>query len=78
MSCTPDTYISKSPLRPFPLALSGLSIVSRCRPDRQLLQLFGQHLELLACAEFVQTINANLNGLCVVGSDIVDLFGVAH
>jgi hypothetical protein len=65
------------------LAPSGLSvfvfvIVSRCRPDGQLLQPSGQQLELLVCAEFVQAVNADLNRLGVVVGNTVDVFGVTH
>jgi hypothetical protein len=63
------------------LAPSGLSvfvIVSRCRPDGQLLQPSGQPFELLVCAEFVQAVNADLNRLGVVVGDTVDVFGVTH
>src|SRR5262249_54857479 len=68
-------------LRPPPLAPSGLSvfvIVSRCRPDGQLLQPSGQPFELLVCAEFVQAVNADLNRLGVVLGDTVNVFGVTH
>jgi hypothetical protein len=67
------------------LAPSGLSvfvfvsvIVSRCRPDGQLLQPSGQQLELLVCAEFVQAVNADPNRLGVVVGNTVDVFGVTH
>jgi len=56
------------------------SLVSRPRlsPDRQLLQSFGQHFELLVCAEFVESVNANLNRSGVIVGYIVDIFGFAH
>jgi hypothetical protein len=53
-------------------------IVSRCRPDGQLLQPSGQQFELLVCAEFAEAVNANLNRLGVVVGDTVDVFGAAH
>jgi hypothetical protein len=62
----------------FSWALSSLSIVSRCRPDGQPLQSSGQQFELLACAEFVQAVNANLNRLGMAVGDIIDVFDVAH
>ena len=68
-------------MRSSPLAPSGLSvfvIVSRCRPDGQLLQPSGQPFELLVCAELVQAVNADLNRLGVVVGDTVDVFGAAH
>jgi hypothetical protein len=71
----------RAPLRQSPLATSGLSafvIVSWCRPDGQLMQPSGQHLELLVCAKFVQAVNADLNRLNVVVRDTVDVFGVTH
>jgi len=61
-----------------PSGFSAFAILSRCRPDGQLLQPSGQQFELLVCAEFVQAVNAALNRLGVVGGDIVDVFGVTH
>jgi hypothetical protein len=55
--------------------LRSFVIVSRCRPDGQPLQPFGQQFELLACAELVQAVNADLNRLDVVVGDTVDVFG---
>jgi hypothetical protein len=52
-------------------------IVSRCRPDGQALQPFGQQFELLVCAELVEAINADLNRLDVVVGGTVDVFGAA-
>jgi hypothetical protein len=57
---------------------SAFVILSRCRPDGQLLQSSGQQFELLVCAEFVQAVNAELNRLGVVVGDTVDVFGVTH
>jgi hypothetical protein len=42
------------------------------------LQSSGQQFELLACAEFVQAVNANLNRLGMAVGDIIDVFDVAH
>jgi hypothetical protein len=72
------------PMRPPQLAPSSLNAFSafvidyRCCPDGQLLQPSGQPFELLICAEFLQAVNADLNRLGVVVSDIVDVFGVTH
>jgi hypothetical protein len=57
---------------------SAFVILSRCRPDGQLLQSSGQQFELLVCAEFVQAVNAELNRLGVVVRDTIDVFGVTH
>jgi hypothetical protein len=58
--------------------ISAFVIVSRCRPDGQLLQPSGQQFELLVCAEFVQAVNADLNRLSVVIGDTIDVFGITH
>jgi hypothetical protein len=58
--------------------LSSVVIVSRVRPDGQLLQPSDQHSELLVCAELVQAVNADLNRLGLVVGDTVDVFGAAH
>jgi len=61
--------------------LSSFVMISRVRPDGQPLQPSGQHFELLTCAKFVQTINADLNRLGVaVGDtvDTVDVFDAVH
>jgi hypothetical protein len=42
------------------------------------LQPSGQRFELLVCAQFVQTVNADLNRLGVVVGDSVDVFGAGH
>jgi hypothetical protein len=42
------------------------------------LQPSRQDFELLVCAEFVQTVNADLNRLGVVVGDTMDVFGAAH
>src|SRR5262249_33744649 len=47
-------------------------------PDCQLLQSFGQRFELLVCAEFVESVDADLNRSGVVIGYIVDVFGFAH
>ena len=65
------------------LASKGLGaanrlIVAGCRPDGQLLQSFGQHFELLVCAEFVESVNADLNRSGVVVGYVADIFGSAH
>jgi hypothetical protein len=57
--------------------LRSFVIVSRCRPDGQPLQPFGQQFELLVCAELVEAINADLNRLDVVVGDTVDVVGAA-
>jgi hypothetical protein len=49
----------------------------RCRPDGQLLQPFGQQIELLVCAKLVEAINADLNRLDVFVGDTVDMFRAA-
>jgi hypothetical protein len=49
----------------------------RFRPDGQLLQPFGQQIELLVCAKLVEAINADLNRLDVVVGDTVDMFRTA-
>jgi hypothetical protein len=59
-------------------ACSGLVIVLGCRPGGQLLQSFGQHFKLFVCAEFVESVNADLNRSGVVVGYIVDVFGFAH
>jgi hypothetical protein len=46
--------------------LTSLVAVLGCRPDGQLLQSFGQHFELLICAEFVESVDADLNSSGVV------------
>jgi len=61
-----------------PSGLSAFVIVSRCRPDGQLLQPCGQKFELLVCAQFVQPVNADLNRLGVLVGDTIDVFGVIH
>src|SRR5262249_9930560 len=58
--------------------LRSFVMVSRVRPDGQLLLPSGQHCELLGCGKFVQTVNADLNRLGVVVGDTVDAFGAAH
>src|SRR5262249_7741307 len=71
----------RAPLRPSPLATSGLSvfvIISRCRPDSQLMQPSGQHFELLVCSKCLQAVNADLNRLGVGVGDTVDVFCVTH
>jgi hypothetical protein len=55
--------------------LTSLVAVLGCRPDGQLLQSFGQHFELLICAEFVESVDADLNSSGVVVGYIVDVFG---
>jgi hypothetical protein len=52
--------------------------VSRSCPHRQPLQPSGQDFELLVCAQFVQTVNADLNRLGVVVGNSVDVFGTGH
>ena len=58
--------------------LTSLVAVLGCRPDGQLLQSFGQHFELLICAEFVESVDADLNSSGVVVGYIVDVFGSSH
>jgi hypothetical protein len=61
-----------------PLLALAFFTVSRCRLGGQLLQPFGQPFELLVCAEFLEAVNADLNRLCVVVSDTVDVLSVTH
>ena len=58
--------------------LASLVIVCSCRPHGQLLQSFGQYFELFVCAEFVESVNADLNRSGVVVGYVVDVFGFAH
>ena len=53
-------------------------MVLGCRPNGQFLQSFGQHFELFFRAEFVESVNADLNRSGVVVGYIVDVFGSAH
>ena len=54
------------------------AIILGCRPNGQLLQSFGQCFELFVCAEFVESVNADLNGSGVIIGYIVNVFGFAH
>jgi hypothetical protein len=58
--------------------LASLVIVCSRRPHGQLLQSFGQYFELFVCAEFVESVNADLNRSGVVVGYVVDVFGFAH